>query len=58
MAKKPMAKKNCRKIQPAELGARTLQTDDRPTKTDRQTERRWHRPIANVNVSSRSLKTD
>ena len=37
------AKKNCRKIQPAEQGAPTLQTDRR------QTERRQH--IANVNVS-------
>ena len=43
--------KNCRKFQPAELGAPTLQTDRR--QTDRQTDGRYH--IANVNVSSRSL---
>jgi len=44
-----MAKKHCRKFQPAEQGARTLQTDDRQTTDGRQ-------HIANVNVSSRSLK--
>ena len=39
--------KNCRKFQPAEYGARALQTDRR------QTDGRQH--IANVNTSSRSL---
>ena len=45
-----MPQKYCRKLEPPEQGARTLQTTDR-----RQTDGRQH--IANVNVSSRSLKT-
>ena len=44
-----MPQKYCRKFEPPEQGARTLQTTDR-----RQTDGRQH--IANVNVSSRSLK--
>ena len=45
-----MPQKYCGKFQPPEQGARTLQMTDR-----RQTDGRQH--IANVNVSSRSLKT-
>ena len=46
-----MAQKHCQKFQPTEQGARALQTRD-----DRQTDGRQHN-IANVNVSSRSLKS-
>ena len=51
-----MAQKHCRKFQSPEQGARTLQTTDRQTDR-RQTDRRTDDDkIANVNMSSRSLK--
>ena len=51
-----MAQKHCRKFQQPKQGARTLQTTDDRRQTDRQTDGRRH--IANMNMSSRSLKTN
>ena len=54
MANVPNAVEILPKFQPPEYGARALETDDRRQTARRQTDGRQH--IANVNVSSRSLK--